>query len=183
MPAPPLAAEDPDGVVVHIRSLTKSSAPSLRVAALTARGPALERLRAVHAVDSLFVPRPLQETALELVGSSAWARHLRALAAALRDRRAALLSALAARLPALLPTRPPQGGYHLWLRLPEGVDERAVAAAALRLGVAVTPGAAYFAAEPPAPHLRLSYVSTPGTAQLEEGVQRLARAAEAWVRP
>ncbi|MET8577947.1 PLP-dependent aminotransferase family protein [Streptomyces sp. NPDC005012] len=182
VPAPPLAAEDPDGVVVHIRSLTKSSAPSLRVAALTARGPALERLRAVHAVDSLFVPRPLQETALELVGSSAWARHLRALAAALRDRRAALLAALTARLPALLPARPPQGGYHLWLRLPEGVDERAVAAGALRLGVAVTPGAAYFAAEPPAPHLRLSYVSTPGTAQLEQGVQRLARAADAWVR-
>ncbi|MEU9576684.1 PLP-dependent aminotransferase family protein [Streptomyces chilikensis] len=175
-PPPPLAAQDPDGVVVHIRSLTKSSAPSLRVGALTARGPALERLRAVHAVDSLFVPRPLQETALELVSSPAWPRHLRALAAALRDRRTTLLTALASHLPGLLPRRPPQGGFHLWLRLPGGADERAVAAGALRLGVAVTPGAHYFTAEPPAPHLRLSYVSTPGTAQLEDGVQRLAQA-------
>jgi DNA-binding transcriptional MocR family regulator len=175
-PTGPLAAEDPDGVVVHIRSLTKASAPSLRVGALTARGPALERLRAVHAVDSLFVPRPLQETALELVSSPAWSRHLRALATALRDRRTTLLTALTGTLPGLLPRRLPQGGFHLWLRLPNGADEGAVAAAALRLGVAVTPGGHYFAAEPPAPHLRLSYVSTPGTAQLEDGVQRLAQA-------
>ncbi|WP_448318425.1 aminotransferase-like domain-containing protein [Streptomyces sp. CO7] len=175
-PPRPLAADDPDGVVVHIRSLTKASAPSLRVGALTARGPALERLRAVHAVDSLFVPRPLQETALELVCSPAWSRHLRTLAAALRDRRTTLLTALASALPGLLPARPPHGGYHLWLRLPGGLDERDVTAAALRLGVAVTPGAPYFPAGQAAAHLRLSYVGTPGTAQLEDGVQRLAQA-------
>jgi DNA-binding transcriptional MocR family regulator len=66
----PLAADDPDGIVVHVRSLTKAAAsPSLRIGALSARGPVLERLRAIQVVDSLFVPRPLQETALELVGS------------------------------------------------------------------------------------------------------------------
>ncbi|PRX98959.1 PLP-dependent aminotransferase family protein [Allonocardiopsis opalescens] len=173
---PPLAAADPDGVVVHVRSLTKAVAPSLRIGALAARGPVLERLRAVQVVDSLFVPRPLQETALELVGSPAWAGHLRALAGALRERRTALLAALGGALPGLLPHRPPQGGYHLWLRLPDGTDESAVAAAALRRGVAVTAGAPYFPAEPSAPHLRLSYAGTPGTAQLAEGVRRLAQA-------
>lgn len=68
LPAP-LAADDPDGVVVHVRSLTKVASPSLRVGALAARGPVLERLRAIQVVDSFFVPRPLQEAALELVGS------------------------------------------------------------------------------------------------------------------
>ena len=79
----PLAADDPDGVVVHVRSLTKTTSPSLRVGALAARGPVLERLRAIQVVDSFFVPRPLQEAALELVGSPAWPRHLRAVAAEL----------------------------------------------------------------------------------------------------
>jgi DNA-binding transcriptional MocR family regulator len=64
----PLAADDPDGIVVHVRSLTKAASPSLRIGPLPARGP-VERLRAIQVVDSLFVPRPLQETALELVGS------------------------------------------------------------------------------------------------------------------
>ncbi|MEU4389474.1 PLP-dependent aminotransferase family protein [Kribbella sp. NPDC023855] len=168
---PAMAADDPDGVVVHVRSLTKAASPSLRVGALTARGPAYERLRAVQAVDSLFVPRPLQETALELVGSPAWTRHLRVLADALRDRRLVLLKALANT--ELVPANQPRGGYHVWLRLPDGSNDRAIAAAALRRGVAITAGTPYFTAEPPAPHLRLSYVCTTSSAQLEEGVQRL----------
>ncbi|MGS2589893.1 aminotransferase-like domain-containing protein [Streptomyces hebeiensis] len=172
----PLAADDPHGVVVHVRSLTKAASPSLRIAALTARGPVQGRLRAIQAVDSFFVPRPLQETALELVGSPAWARHLRALAGTLHERRTTLLTALGGALPALLPPRPPRGGCHLWLRLPDGTDERAVTTTALRHGVAVTAGGPYFTAEAPAPHLRLSYISTPGTTQLAEGVMRLRRA-------
>ena len=62
-------------------SLTKATSPSLRVGALAARGPVLERLRAIQVVDSFFVPRPLQEAALELVGAPAWPRHLRTVAA------------------------------------------------------------------------------------------------------
>lgn len=173
---PPLAADDPDGVVVHVRSLTKAASPSLRIGALAARGPVFERLRAIQVVDSFFVPRPLQETALELVGSPAWARHLRALAEALRERRTLLLTALGREVPSLVPDRPPHGGYHLWLRLRDGADEHAVTATALRLGVAVTAGSPYFTAEAPAPHLRLSYVSTPGTAQLEAGIRLLRQA-------
>jgi DNA-binding transcriptional MocR family regulator len=171
----PLAAQDPDGVVVHIRSLTKATSPTLRVGALTARGPAMERLRASQVVDSFFVPRPLQETALELVGSPAWRSHLRALADTLRSRRDAMVTALRQELPDLLGERIPQGGYHLWLRLPAGADERALAATALRAGVAVTPGRPYFAAEPPAPYLRLSYISAANTDQLREGIRQLRR--------
>ncbi|KIF04602.1 GntR family transcriptional regulator, partial [Streptomyces sp. RSD-27] len=46
-----LAAEDADGIVVHVRSLTKATSPSLRVGALAARGPVLDRLRAIQVVD------------------------------------------------------------------------------------------------------------------------------------
>jgi DNA-binding transcriptional MocR family regulator len=81
---PPLAAADADGVVVHIRSLTKVTAPSMRIAALTARGPAFDRLRNVQVIDSFFVPRPLQEAALDLIGSPLWRTHLRTVAGALR---------------------------------------------------------------------------------------------------
>ncbi|MER5641768.1 PLP-dependent aminotransferase family protein [Kitasatospora sp. NPDC002227] len=175
LPAP-LAADDPDGVVVHVRSLTKPASPSLRVGALTARGPALERLRAVQSTDSFFVPRPLQETALELVGSPAWARHLRDLATSLADRRSAAVAALHRTLPGLLPDRLPYGGYHLWLRLPDGTDDRAATAAALRQGVAVTPGRGYFAAEPSGAHLRIGYSAAATPAQVTEGIERLARA-------
>ncbi|MFC7217853.1 PLP-dependent aminotransferase family protein [Streptomyces polyrhachis] len=174
---PTLASEDPDGTVVHVTSLTKAASPSLRVGAVAARGPVLERLRAVQVVDSFFVSRPLQETALELVGSPAWGRHLRAVAAELRTRRGAMLAALAAELPQWPAARVSPGGFHLWLRLPDGTDERALADAALRAGVAVAAGRHYFPAEPPAPHLRLSFVCAASVAELTEGVRRLR---DAW---
>ncbi|MER7034578.1 MULTISPECIES: PLP-dependent aminotransferase family protein [Streptomyces] len=173
---PPLAADDPDGVVVHLRSLTKITSPSLRVGALAARGPVLERLRAIHVVDQFFVPRPLQEAALELVGSPAWPRHLRAVAAALRPRRDHLAAELRRQVPALVQAAAPHGGFHLWVRAPEGTDEAALTGAALRAGVAVTPGRPYFCAEPPAVHLRLGFAATAGTAEITEGVRRLRTA-------
>ncbi|MFD5298125.1 PLP-dependent aminotransferase family protein [Streptomyces mutabilis] len=182
LPAP-LAADDPDGVVVHVGSLTKAISPSFRVSALAARGPVLERLRAIQVVDTFFVPRPLQEAALELVGSPAWPRHLRAVSAELKARRDAMTSALRLHLPEISLAHIPSGGYHLWPRLPEGTDEAALTAAALRAGVAVTPGRPYFSAEPPAPHLRLSFAAVAGAGEIAEGVRRLrAACAEVWGR-
>ncbi|GHG15827.1 aminotransferase-like domain-containing protein [Streptomyces zaomyceticus] len=177
LPAP-LAADDPDGVVVHVCSLTKATSPSLRVGALAARGPVLERLRAIQVVDSFFVPRPLQEAALELVGSPAWHRHLRAVAQELRSRRDMLAGAVARQLPALALPQVPHGGHHLWLRLPDAVPEAALLATALRTGVAAAPGRPYFCAEPPAGHIRLSFAGVAGPTEIVEGVRRLRAAVE-----
>ncbi|MEV6420229.1 PLP-dependent aminotransferase family protein [Streptomyces sp. NPDC051662] len=172
----PLAADDPDGVVVHVCSLTKATSPSLRVGVLAARGPVLERLRAIHVVDTFFVPRPLQEAALELVGSAAWNRHLRSVSTALKTRRDTLTTALRTELPEPALPHIPSGGYHLWLRLPDGTDEQTIVPAALRAGVAVAPGRPYFSAEPPAAHLRLSFAAVAGPAEITEGVRRLRTA-------
>ncbi|NDZ89733.1 PLP-dependent aminotransferase family protein, partial [Streptomyces sp. SID10115] len=174
----PLSSDDPDGVVVHVCSLTKATSPSFRVSALAARGPVLERLRAIQVVDHFFVPRPLQEAALELVGSPAWPRHLRAVAGELKERRDAMSAALRLRLPELTVEHIPAGGYHLWVRLPDGADEAAFASAALRAGVAVAPGRPYFAAEPPAAHVRLSFAAVPGVGEITEGVRRLRAACD-----
>ena len=108
-------------------------------------------------------PRPLQEAALELVGAPAWPRHLRTVAAGLRARRdSTARGAGRASCPRCPRRTRRRGGCHLWLRLPDGTDEAALASAALRAGVAVAPGRPYFAAEPPAPHLRLSFAPVAG---------------------
>lgn len=174
--APPaLVSDDVDGHVVHVRSLTKSAAPGLRIACLAARGAAGARLRAARIVDDFFVAGPLQEATLELVGSPAWRRHRRALSAALRERRDALADALHEHAPQLATAELPRGGLHLWTRLPDGSDETAIVEAAASEGVVVFPGRPWFCSEPPAPHLRLSFGGAPPAA-LAEGVRRLARA-------
>ncbi|MEU7849561.1 PLP-dependent aminotransferase family protein [Micromonospora parva] len=172
-PPPPLAADDPDGHVIYLRSLTKSAAPGLRVAAIGARGPAGARLRAARLFDDLFVAGPLQQATLEFVTAPAWVRHRRTLRNELRSRREALLSALARHLPSLTPQGVPRGGLHLWVRLPDGTDDVALTAAAAAAGVIVFPGRPWYAAEAPAPHLRLTYAAAPAEL-MDEAVRRLA---------
>ncbi len=173
---PPLLADDTDGHVVHVASLTKAISPNLRIGALVARGPVAERLRALRLVDDFFVPRALQEAALELVSAPAWHAHLARLGGALAERRTALLAALSAQLPDARVGRAPDGGLHLWVRLPDCVDDVALAAQARAADVLVSPGRPYFSAEPPAPHLRLSFAAVHDLGELSEGVRRLAGA-------
>jgi DNA-binding transcriptional MocR family regulator len=170
---PPLAALDPDGHVVYVRSLTKPVAAGLRVAGMVARGPALTRLRRGRVSDDLFVAPVLQQTALDVLTAPGWPRHLGAVRRALRERRDALLGGIRADLPGCAVHLPPAGGVHLWLRLPEGLDDREVVLAARRRGVAVSAGGAYFPGEPPAPHLRLSFAGA-GPAALRAAIGLLA---------
>ncbi|WP_433554172.1 PLP-dependent aminotransferase family protein [Micromonospora zamorensis] len=171
---PPLASDDLDGHVIYLRSLSKSTAPGLRVAAIGARGPAGARLRAARLLDDFFVAGPLQQAAIEFLTSPAWSRHRRALSTALRRRREALLTALHRHLPSLAPQSIPRGGMHLWIRLADGTDDVALAAAAAAEGVIVFPGRPWHAAEPPAPHLRLTYAAA-APELMDEAVRRLAR--------
>ena len=171
---PPLAWDDRDGTVVYITSLTKPAAPSLRIGALVARGPVMERLRALRRLDDFFVARPMQEAALEILGSPSWDRHLRTLSAALRERCALAAAAVAVARPDWTVTRVPAGGLHLWIRLAPGEDDLAVVRGARGRGVAVSPGRGSFAAEAPAAYVRLGFAAAADPAELSEGIRRLA---------
>jgi hypothetical protein len=98
-PAAPLLDDDPDGRVIYITSLTKAASPSLRVGAVIARGPVAGRLRTLRAVDDMFVSRPMQEAALELVSQPGWERHLCDLSRALARRATVLFNAVNRHLP------------------------------------------------------------------------------------
>lgn len=170
---PPLFTEDPHGHVVSIATLSKPAAPGLRVGALTARGPAAERLRTARIADDMCVPPLTQEIALGLLVSSAWPRHLKRLRTGLVERRDAMLAQVRTSLPSARVPITPTGGIHLWLRLAEGTNTTALTAAALEVGVLIGDGKQYFLDEPSAPYIRLSY-SAASIAQIQEGVRRLA---------
>ncbi len=175
-PPRPLILDDDEGRVMYMTSLTKAAAPSMRIGALVARGPAAERVRALHIVDAFFVPRFLQEAAVEFVTGPAWHRHLRSLQLLLRRRRQALVGALARFAPDIDIEQVPRGGMHVWGRLPDDVDERRLAEACRRQGVLVSAGGPYFAAEAPSGYLRLSFAGAANSDDLEVAAQRIAGA-------
>jgi len=69
----------------------------------------------------------------------------------------------------------PGGGMFFWVELPEGVDSEALLVKAVARGVAFVPGAPFFAGEPRANTLRLSFV-TVGVDLIERGIAALAAA-------
>jgi DNA-binding transcriptional MocR family regulator len=169
-----LIRDDVDGHVVTVTSLTKAAAPSLRIGAIAAQGPVLQRVAAMRLVDDFFVSRPLQGAAIELVTSAGWQTHLRSLAAALRQRYQVLARSLARYMPECS-FRVPGGGLYLWLRLPHGADEDAVVNRALALGVNVNTGRLFTIGETDTPYLRVSFAAIDVTL-IEEAVRRLSRA-------
>jgi len=171
-----LLSMDGQGRVVYISSLTKPASPSLRLGALVARGPVADRLRSLRIVDDLFVNRLTQETAVELVGSPGWGRHVVDLARALHRRRDVVVGALAELAPSLSVPQRPRGGMHLWVSLPDGLDDVVVAEAARQHGVLVGAGRSFFATEPASAHLRLSFGCATGEDELREAVRRVATA-------
>ncbi|MEO6598228.1 MAG: PLP-dependent aminotransferase family protein [Polyangiaceae bacterium] len=170
-PPPPLFRDAGDRVV-YIRSLTKSTAPGLRVAGVVAKGPVLGRLRALRATEDFFISGLLQDTALELVNAAGWARHVQKLRHTLRERRDLAVRALTRYLPNARLSRVPEGGFSLWVELPFGVDDLVFVAAAARAGVSLTPGVPWFAAEKPGSFVRISTAGARGP-DLEAGIARL----------
>ena len=158
-PPPPMAQSDPHGHVVYVRSLSKCVAPGMRIGAVCARGAALQRLRMGRLVDDFSVPGLMQETALQLVTSPSWPKHLKALRVDLRERRDHLARAVRQHLGSEALRHIPAGGLHLWVALPPGTSDSRVAAEAASHDILVSAGRHWFPAEAPAPHLRLSFAA------------------------
>ena len=157
--ARPLVAQDDDGHVIYLRSLTKSVSPALRVAALIARGPARDRILADRAAETMYVSGVLQAAALDVVTQPGWRAHLMGMRQRLRGRRDLLVHSLRTRAPQVSVERVPVGGLNLWGRLPDGTDVDRLVRECERRRLLIAPGHEWFPAEPSGPYVRLNYAA------------------------
>jgi DNA-binding transcriptional MocR family regulator len=171
---PPLVTDDHDGHVIYLRSLSKVTAPGMRIGAVVARGPAAARLRAMRVITDFFASPLLQMTVAGLFEDPRWQRHLQELRGSLRQRRDTLARALTKHAPGLS-FNAPGGGVVLWARLPGGVGEAAMVSACRDRGVAVGPGRTYLTSEPSAGFLRVSFAAA-GEPDLVEAATRIGAA-------
>jgi 2-aminoadipate transaminase len=159
--------------VVYSSSFSKTVAPGLRVGYLVLPEELAGRVESAAAAAYITPALLSQATVYAFLCRGKLGQSLERVSGLLRERRDAMVAALARHLPEATWTVP-EGGYFLWLELPGGVR-----AADLRAdGVSFVPGTDFFAGPGGESALRLAF-SYESPAAIEEGVRRLASAVRA----
>ncbi len=171
---PSLAALDTTGLVVLLTSFSKSLFPGVRVGAIVARGRLVDALVALKSATDLSDAMPLQAAVAEFVARGHYDRHLVRLRRILRSRRDALLDALARELPPGARWTTPEGGYQVWIELPDGIDTGELLTDAVGEGVLFAPGSQFCSDGRASNGLRLSFAMT-NEDGLRRGVEALGR--------
>jgi len=161
--------------VAYIGSASKSISPALRLGWIAAPADLVDPLEREKRFDDMGCGLFDQLAFARFLDSGDCSRHLRRVRPVYRRRRDAAIAALDELLPDAR-WAGAGGGLHLHVRLPAGVDERALAIAAYERGVLIEPGAWHWAhpAEAP-PSIVLGYGSQPEPA-LRRGITILAAA-------
>jgi 2-aminoadipate transaminase len=172
VPVPPLAALDANGLVVHLFSFSKSLFPGVRVGAITASGRAVDGLLALKHATDLSGALILQAAVAAFIRNGRYREHLERLRATLLERRDALLEALALHMPTGARWTTPEGGYQLWLELPDRVDTGLLLGEAQRAGVLYAPGYQFHHDARPSSSLRLT-IALAQVDEIRRGVEIL----------
>jgi 2-aminoadipate transaminase len=169
-----LRADDPDGVI-YLGTFSKTIAPGLRVG--WALAPPGVRDKLILAAESAVLCHSsfAQLIVREYLATQPWREQVKVFRELYRERRDAMLDALGACMPAGCRWTRPDGGFYVWLGLPDGVDAKAMLPRAIAARVAYVPGTGFYADGTGAGHLRLSYCF-PEPGRIREGVRRLADA-------
>jgi DNA-binding transcriptional MocR family regulator len=171
-----LSLDDPAApVVAHASSFTKTVCPGVRVGYLIGAAPLVAQI-AAKAVNLYISPNMLAEvTVYQFCASGDIERSIAKVSATLGERKRLLAEALRREVPGCRFTEP-DGGYFLWVDLPDDIDTTRLVPAATARGVAVVKGSD-FLLEGGTHSLRLAY-SAVLTHEVDEGVRRLAQAIE-----
>jgi GntR family transcriptional regulator/MocR family aminotransferase len=174
-PLAPLAAQDGNGVVVHLGTLSKIFSPDLRLGFVHGPLPLVQRMGELRtALDGHGDPA-LERAMAELMEDGELQRHLNRMLQVYRRRRDALAAALRNELGDVLTAETPSGGLALWARTRAGLDVDAWAARSLERGVAFRPGRQFAFDGAPVAALRVGFSNYPEP-QLEEVARRMRSA-------
>ena len=173
-PPAPVAGRWADGSL-YLGSFSKVLAPGLRLGYLAAPKAVFPKLLQAKQAADLHTPGFNQRVVYEVIRHGFLRDHVPTIRARYKIHRDAMRSALERHMPPGCRWRVPNGGMFFWVELPAGRDAVALLPAAVALGMAFVPGAAFYAAQPRLNTLRLSFV-TAAPAQIEQGVRLLAQA-------
>jgi 2-aminoadipate transaminase len=170
-----LSLDHGEGSVVYASSFSKTVCPGIRVGYLIGSSDLIARI-AVRATNTYISPSMVDAAIVyQFCTSGALERSIERVRDALEQRVGVLAQALRAQIPGASFVEP-DGGYFLWVKLPDGCEPSAVLAAAAEHQLALVSGDD-FVLDGASGSVRLAFSGvTPD--EIREGVTRLAAAIE-----
>ncbi|ACU40880.1 PLP-dependent aminotransferase family protein [Actinosynnema pretiosum subsp. pretiosum] len=169
---PALRSSDPDNVV-YLGSFSKTFAAGLRVGWVLAPHAVREKLVLAAESATLCPPTLNQMIVSRYLETHDWKGQIKTYREAYRERRDAAISALEQHMPVGSTWNKPDGGFYVWLTVPEGIDTKAMLPRAITQRVAYASGTGFYADGLGSRQLRISYCY-PTPERIREGVRRLA---------
>ncbi len=172
-PPAPMSARLGDQAI-YLGSFSKVLAPGLRLGYLVAPEAIYPKLLQAKQAADLHTPGFNQRVVYQVIKDGFLKRHVPTIRERYRVQRDAMRAALQAHMPAGCHWNAPLGGMFFWVELPPALDATALLPLAVEAGVAYVPGATFFAHQPRANTLRLSFVTVPPET-ITRGVALLAQ--------
>jgi len=171
-----LRADDAEGVV-YLGTFSKTFAAGVRVGWAVA--PAAIRDKLILAAESAVLCHSsfAQLTVREYLATQSWREQIKVFRELYRERRDATHEALSGMMPPGCGWTRPAGGFYVWLRLPDGINSKAMLPRAISSRVAYVPGTGFYADGSGGQYARLCY-SLPAPDRITEGIRRLAAVIE-----
>lgn len=168
---PALHSYAPEGVV-YLGSFSKMFAPGFRIGWAVA--PHAIRTKLILASESAILsPSMVGQMAISgYLEEYDWYGQIEKFRSMYKERRDAMLQALADYMPKCTWTVP-KGGFYTWVKVPEGINTKEMLPRAVTELVAYVPGTAFYADGQGTSYMRLSYCY-PTPEFIREGVRRLS---------
>ena len=170
---PPNAIRSMDAEgVVYLGSFSKILSPGLRVGYVLAPPAIREKLVLANESAILSPATFAQMLVSEYLSISDWQGQIATYRNLYREKRDSALNALNQYLPRIKTTRP-DGGFFLWLTLPEGLNSKEMLPLAVTELVAYTPGTAFYGDGRGKENIRVCF-SHPTAENVAVGIKRLS---------
>lgn len=172
----PLAALqglDNAGRVVYLGTFSKVLSPGLRIGYIVAPPALADAIIAARGLTDRHPPTLEQAVLADFIAEGHFARHLRRVRDLAAERQVALVAAVRELCGGALTVEPQAAGLSLVGRLPDGVDDVALARRVAAVGITTPPLGNCYLGAPQQRGLMLGYASA-APAELREGVRLLA---------
>lgn len=175
-PMPALRSLSEEGVI-YLGSFSKTFAPGYRVGWAVAPHAVREKLVLASEAAILSPSNASQLAIRAYLEHFDWQGQIKKFQVQYRERRDAMISSLEEHLPEAS-WNVPDGGFYVWVKLPEGLNAKTMLPRAVTARVAYVSGTAFYADGQGSDHMRLSYCY-PTPERIREGVRRLASVVDA----